>query len=358
MPQKENSIPKTRPALHEQHSTRKRRQHRHHRCAAARSRSHVCLNLDGRIQNLWLVVCWCARLDRAVPTVLLEALVAGIGHGGLGALEASGQHGAANTHWPVGVASRIALGDDVPAVGNDGISLVVCVRHLESRKVGLELVRVVGQIDNQGRSVRHVGRVAAEKDGLGVEPEVEESLSAGDVGESSAVGDFADCTLVRGNGRGAIGPAVGIGRRVDGKDNVDLALMQQMRVVGDVLQILATVHQSQSVVVEKGVGLVVPSLERIRRPVGNVVVVVAKRSQNTSENLDDEIGDAFGNDGVCAIVVLEVQDDLVKESAGSAHDVADIVESNKARFVFGQHTVVELGTGILERDVAIQSRIR
>lgn len=105
------------------------------------------------------------------------------------------------------------MGDDVPAVGDDGVTLVQLVRHGEGGNVGVELVGVVGYVDDQGRFARHVGGVAAEEDGLGVEAEVEERVVARDVGETGAVGDLVNGTLVRGNGRGTIGPSVvGIGR--------------------------------------------------------------------------------------------------------------------------------------------------
>lgn len=343
------------PALHDQDGTRHGRQHRHHGRAAGRPDAHA-VDLDGRAEDGRVVRARVLLRQRAVPAILLEALCAGVGHGRLGALEAARQHGAADAHRPVGVARAVGLRHHVPAVGDNGVALVQLVRHLERRHVGVELVGVVGQVDNQRRLARHVGRVAAEEDGLGVESQVEERVLAGHVGEAGAVGDLVNGSLVRGNRRRAVGPVVvGVGRRVDREDDVDLALLQEVRVVGDVLVVLATVHQRQSAVVGRWVALGVPSLERVGRPVGNVVVVVAKHSQDAGEDLDDEIGNALGY--VLALVVLEIQHDLVEERTGGAHDIAGIVEANNARLVLGQRAVVELGADVLERHVTVESRV-
>lgn len=149
-----------------------------------------------------------ALIEGAVPAVAGEALLALVGDLCLCALKAAGQHGATDTDGPLLVTGGVGLGDDIPAVLDNGGALVLLGGHLEGGDVGLERVREVGQVDDKWGLVRGVFRVAAEEDGLGVEAEVEEGVLTRDNGEAGAVGDALNGTLVGGDGGGAVGPAV------------------------------------------------------------------------------------------------------------------------------------------------------
>lgn len=126
--------------------------------------------------------------------------------------------------------------------------------------------------------------------------------------------------------------------------------------VGDVLQILTTVNQRQSGAASAGVVLRVPALEGVGCPVRDIVVIVAEHSQDTADDLDDEIRDSLGHKS--AIAVLEIEDNLVEESTRSAHDVADVVKANHAALVPGQGAIGEFGAGVLEWHVTIEGWVR
>ncbi|KAI9155095.1 hypothetical protein HJFPF1_07663 [Paramyrothecium foliicola] len=309
--------------------------------AARKSACRRALHVNGLAEQRGQVWLGFALVEGAVPAVPVEALVALGGDGGVGAVPAALEDGAADADGPVGVAGGVELGGDGPAVLDDGVALALVDGHLEGGDVGGVEVGVVGDVDDERGGLGGVCDVAAEEDGPRVEAKVEESVLAGDGGEAG------------GDGRGAVGPArLGVGGRVDGEDDVDLAVRVDKRVVRDVLQVLAAVDEGQALRVGGGVVVRVEAPEGVGGPVGNVVVVVAQGAQDARDGVDDEVGDALGDVG--AVGLLQVQDDLVEEGARGAEDEADVVEAGDARLVVGQLAAVEARADVLEGHVAVQ----
>lgn len=196
------------------------------------------LDIEGRQRDLRLIRRGHRTVARAIPAILGEALLTHVRDGGAGAVQTSAQKGAADAGGPHGVEGAVGHGGDVVAVLDDGVALGVVVGRVEGRDVGVVDVRGVGEIDDQWGGGGHVGRVAAEEGGAGVEAEVDEGVLVRDVGEGGAVLDAGgvDAALVGGDQAGAVGPVVGgVGGGVDGEDDVDGAVGLDERVEGDVL---------------------------------------------------------------------------------------------------------------------------
>ncbi|ROV93346.1 hypothetical protein VSDG_06882 [Cytospora chrysosperma] len=274
-------------------------------------------------------------VEGAVPAVAVEAVGAGVRDGGAGAGEAAAQHGAGHAGGPGGVDGAVALGGDVEAVGDDGVAQVGRVARREGRHVGLDVVRRVGDVDDQrghglgGRGQGEVGRVAPEEGRPVVQTQVDEGVVVRDGGEQRPVGHVAGAALVAGPQGRRVGPVVGrVGAAVHGEDDVNGADGLDQRRQGDVLQVLAAVHERQLRRVGAGVGGVPPAQEGVGHPLGDVVVVGSGEAHRQAHN-----------------------------RAAGTHHVASIVEALDAAAVVGDHAAREVGGQVLCRREAVHGRV-
>ena len=185
---------------------------------------------------------------------------------------------------------------------------------------------MIGEIDDERSRSCEVGGVAAKEYGPGVEPEIEKCVSAGHGGKPGAGGEGGGTkgALVRGDHGGAVRPTVCVGGRVDGEDNVDSSLGEEMGVEGNVLAILTAVDEGEAIRFDTRIFGRVPPLEGVRRPVRNVIVLAPNATQNFLQGRDCGLWHTIGG------VTVQLQCHLVEQAAGCAHDKPSVVEAYNA----------------------------
>ena len=206
----------------------------------------------------------------------------------------------------------------------------------------MEDIRRVREVDYQRRDGGGVGAVAAKEGGAVVETEVDKAVGVRHGGEGGAVGDAGgvEAALVGGDEGCAVGPEIGgVGGRVDGENDVDVALRLDLRVQRDVLQILASVDEGQTARLRGRRGGVVETVKGVGGVVCNVVAVAV----DALEDKGDKVLGYIGN-----VLIFDLDQELVEQRGGSAHDVACAVEAANARVGVIKDTAGEVGTQVLK----------
>lgn len=108
-------------------------------------------------------------IDRSVPTELLETLLAHIRYSSVGSFQAPTEDGTSHARRPCGVAGRVAHRGRIVAVHHNRVAFAGVVARIEGGDVAVEGVGGVGDVDDEWRHGRGVGRVAAEEGGAGVQ---------------------------------------------------------------------------------------------------------------------------------------------------------------------------------------------
>ena len=93
---------------------------------------------------------------------------------------------------------------------------------------------------------------------------------------------------------------------------------------------------------------VIEAVEGVGLPLGDVVVAFAKPVQDVLEYVLEGLRDGGG---------VELEEELIEEGGGGAHDIADIVEAFDAVTVVWNNAAGEVGSDVLERSEAIGGRI-
>ncbi len=145
-----------------------------------------------------------------------------------------------------------------------------------------------------------------------------------DGGKRGAVVYLAHAPIVRRHQRRAVRPVARVGRAVHGEDDIHLSSRLNKRVQRDVLQILATVHQCQSLGSGAQIASIVEPIERIRGVIGNVVVRFAETCQDPRNGVLEHAG---------YFLIADIQQELVEQRGRGPHDEAGVVEAPHARLV-------------------------
>lgn len=288
-------------------------------------------------------------VDGTVPAVVFEALGADLGHVGVGTLQRATQDSTTHAGRPVLVHGAVTLRHNILTVKDEEIPVGVVVRRvMKGRHVGVEDVRRVGEVDDQGSDITGaaggVGAVAAKEGGSFVEAHVDKGVGVRDGREGSTVGNArrVQGTLVGGNQRSTVRPgAVGVSGRVNGKDDIHVSLGLDQRVQRDVLEILTTVHDIKLPVGGVRGRVVAPSVEGVGGVDGDIVRVLT----NVAQDVGKDILEPARQRGA-----VDIQEELVEQTGGGTHDEAAIVKSADAGLVVRQASTHEAGTQVLGRD--------
>lgn len=287
---------------------------------------------------------------RAVPAVIVKAGGTDIWQRGVRPVGRALENSARHARREVIINGTVTASDHVPAVGDDGITLLVAVGQLEGREVGVVGVGAVRQINDQGGGAGDVLGVAAEESRAGVETQVDEGVLVRHGGEGGAVGDAGlETALVGCDQGGTVGPVVVcVSGGVDGEDDVDGTLGLDQRVQRDVLAVFTTVDDVEVL----GCGVILAAVavagEGVGGVDGDVVVPLTEVLEDVSEGILQDRGDAGA---------VDLEEELVEQGGGRSHNKAGIVEAAHAGAVVRDGAVLEPGAQILQGSEGVDAGV-
>lgn len=318
----------------------------------ARTTSYAHLS-QGRFREIW---CWGRAVDSTVPTVTIKTLSANVRNPSPGTVPTPGQDCTAYTGRPLGVSCSISHCSHIVAVLDNGVSLSVVVRHLECGNIRVVRVGEVGNVDNERRRPGHVSGIAPEERWAGIESKINECIGIGHGRKScSILHGLVKRPCIGCAQRSTVWPIEGIGcngigRRVNSKDNVDVAERLDKWVKRNILQVLTSVNKSKAGCLGAGIRLVVEVIEWIRSVIRDVVIVPPEKLENTFQDIGKYLRDT-GNS-------TEVENYLVEERRAGAHDEAGIIKSGNASLALGKLSRGKVGAKVAQGGKSIERRVK
>lgn len=120
------------------------------------------------------------------------------------------------------------------------------------------------------------------------------------------------------------------------------------RMEWNVLEVFAAIDEGEAARLSIAGGRIMVGEEGVRAVVGDVIVVLSDIGEDAGNEVFGEGRDGGG---------VDLQEELVEEGGGCAHDVAGVIEPTHARHARSEFTAREVGAQIFHRDEAIGCRI-